>query len=170
VAATAAGFLKTTAALRDFNSRYVGSGSTAAVSQCPKRVRLSPNSGAKADMPARRIHAPGTDSCTVQQTALYSITSSAEGEQPVWNLEAERLRGFEMMNLLAGETSLGLLAPEQPAGAVDFAARGYLESPSHLARIFPSVPSMSIWSIQILIKLSSVWSSRRSRIAPHRSS
>jgi len=32
-------------------------GSTAAASECPGQVRFSPNSGAKADMPARRIRA-----------------------------------------------------------------------------------------------------------------
>jgi hypothetical protein len=35
----------------------VGVGSTASVSQCPRRVGLSPNSGAKADVLARRIRA-----------------------------------------------------------------------------------------------------------------
>jgi hypothetical protein len=37
---------------------HVADGSTASVSQCPRRVRLSPNSGAKADKAVRRIRAP----------------------------------------------------------------------------------------------------------------
>jgi hypothetical protein len=60
----------------DFRDAEVSSGSTASVSQYPRRVRLSPNSGAKADMGARRIRARSSHCCDPRSPADVALSSA----------------------------------------------------------------------------------------------